>query len=315
MTTIDVYDRCPTPTVANALREFENDFHYPLGHDGWFRVSHGSDYTRFFRAMGEARCFVAQREGKVAGVISVARPTLRGPGSETIEAAYLADLKIAATAGGRTLLRLLRESVAWARRTPTTPGFSIVMDGTPRSPIAYTGRLGIPAYCELSQLMILRIPCLESSAPSSAARMSLHDVQLRHRSLTVDRFAPIGGDCSQRSELQPIGLINSDGNGCGIIEDTRRCKLLYRDDGNEMISAHLSCFGYRTPEDAVQLLQAAIQQCWQVDMPALFVSVPRRESDAIVKLLGRDDIVQAPATVFGHGFPEDSVWSVNTSEI
>ena len=96
MTTIDVYDRCPTPTVANALREFENDFHYPLGRDGWFRISHGSDCTRFFRAMGEARCFVAQREGKVAGVISVARPTLRGPGSETIEAAYLADLKIAA---------------------------------------------------------------------------------------------------------------------------------------------------------------------------------------------------------------------------
>lgn len=315
MTTIHVYDQCPAPTVATALGEFESHFHYPLGQHGWFHISHGSDYTRFFRAMGEARSFVAQREGKVTGVISVARPTLRGPDSTTIEAAYLADLKIAATAGGRTLLRLLRESVAWARRTPTTPGFSIVMDGTPQSPISYTGRLGIPAYCELCKLMILRIPCLESPTPSVATRSSLHDVQLRHRTLTEDRFATSGGDCSQRSQLQPIGLINSDGNGCGIIEDTRRCKLLYRDDGNEMISAHLSCFGYRTPEDAVQLLQAATHHCWQVDMPALFVSVPRQECDNIVKLLGQNDIVKAPATVFGHGFPEHSIWSVNTSEI
>ncbi len=189
------------------------------------------------------------------------------------------------------------------------------MDGTARSPLSYTGRLGIPAYSELSKLMIVRIPCCEPSEPCTPAEATLHDVRERHRFLTAGRFTTIGGDCSRRSQMEPLGLINHDGNACGIVEDTRRCKLLYRDDGSEMISAHLSSFGFRTPEDAATLLRGAVHRCWQLDLPALFVCLPQRECDIILKLLARNDIVKAPATVFGHGFPQGTDWSVNTSEI
>lgn len=315
MSTIVAFERCPDPKVAEQLERFEGQFHYPLGQHGWFRISHGSDYTRFFRAIGEARCFVARRDSEVTGVISVSRPTLYGPNGEPIEAAYVSDLKVAASAGGRTLLRLLREAASWARLQPATPGFSIVMDGTTRSPLSYTGRLGIPSYVELAQLMIVRIPCRVPSVASTAIESSLQEVRERHRCLSAGRFVISGGDSAERSQGQPIGLISHDGNGCGIVEDTRRCKLLYREDGSEIVSAHLSSFGYQTPDGAAKLLRAAMCQCWQMNMPALFVSLPRRESHTIVKLLDCSDVMMAPATVFGLGFPQGADWSVNTSEI
>ena len=57
----------PTPELARALATFEEQFTYPLGPDRWFRISHGDDYPRFFRAIGEAACFVAERDGRVVG--------------------------------------------------------------------------------------------------------------------------------------------------------------------------------------------------------------------------------------------------------
>ena len=54
----------PPPTaLARALDRFEGQFRYPLGPGRSFRISHGDDYPRFFRAMGEGACFVAERDG------------------------------------------------------------------------------------------------------------------------------------------------------------------------------------------------------------------------------------------------------------
>src|SRR5215470_7129143 len=44
----------PSPRLAGALAEFEEPFTYPLGADRFFRISHGADYTLFFRAQGNA---------------------------------------------------------------------------------------------------------------------------------------------------------------------------------------------------------------------------------------------------------------------
>jgi hypothetical protein len=315
VTSIHYLDAMPEPILAEALKEFESEFHYPLGKVRWFSISHGDDYTRFFRAIGNARCFVAERDGKVTGVVSVSRCRLRGPDGDVIDAAYFSDLKVAVSSGGRTLLKLLRDSVAWARETPTTPGFSIIMDGTTRDPTSYTGRLGIPKYVELAKLMILRIPSDRLVDPGAAVEASLSQVRERFRRFTPNQFATEGGDSVTRSQIEASGMILDNGRACGIVEDTRRCKLLYRDDGSEMISAHLSCFGYRSPADAVTLLNSAASWCRETGLPALFVSLPTADSEAVLKLLPRNDIVQAPATVYGFGLPAGKNWSVNTSEI
>jgi hypothetical protein len=115
--------------------------------------------------------------------------------------------------------------------------------------------------------------------------------------------------------MKATGMILTGGGACGILEDTRRCKLLYRDDGTEMISAHLSCFGYRSENDAASLVKSAAIRCREMGVPALFVSLPLAHSDAVLKLLPQDGIVRAPATVFGFGLPSGLDWSVNTSEI
>lgn len=66
--------------LAAALARFETQFTYPLGPGRSFRVSHGDDNVRFFRALGEARCFVAEREQRVLGVLGAALRPLMFPG-------------------------------------------------------------------------------------------------------------------------------------------------------------------------------------------------------------------------------------------
>lgn len=303
----------PDPRLAAALEQFETGFRYPLGKDHWFRISHGEDYTRFFRAIGTSRCFVATRHDDVAGVISVSRCQVRAPDGTDVDAAYLADLKVAGREG-RTLLRLLRQAVDWSLEGAKC-GFSIVMDGTAQDPTSYTGRLGIPKYIELGKLMILRIASVPAANTPNVPRVSLDAVRSRFHELTAADYAVGSGVPATRSKMDPTGMMLASGNACGILEDTRRCKWLFRDDGSEMVSAHLSNFGYTDSRDGLQLLRTVAHHCHQIDVPAFFVSIPARRYEAMSSLLGRDGVTEAPATVFGHGFRPGLDWSVHTSEI
>ena len=77
--TIHELRTAPPPELADALERFEEQFHYPLGSDRFFRISHGEDYPRFFRAMGEGVCFVAERDGEVLGAMGAALRRLALP--------------------------------------------------------------------------------------------------------------------------------------------------------------------------------------------------------------------------------------------
>src|SRR5262249_20302053 len=128
--------------LARALDRFEEQFRYPLGPGRFFRIAHGEDYARFFRAMGEGTCFVAEREGSILGVVSAALRRLILPGREERLAVYLGDLKIDPPArGGRTLPRLAGAVRQWVG-TRADAAFAVVMDGTRATPPRYTGRVG-----------------------------------------------------------------------------------------------------------------------------------------------------------------------------
>jgi len=316
MNDVHVLKEMPSHELASALREFEADFRYPLGASRWFRISHGDDYTQFFRAIGDASSFVATCDRTVNGVMSVARCQLRMPGGDRVDAAYIADLKLQQPPSGYTLLKLLRAAVFWGRSQACASGFSIVMDGTSRRPTAYTGRLGIPVYNELAKLTILRIPARREATEEGAMLSPLIETRRCFEELTQIGISIISGDPFARSKHQPCGLILSNGRACGVLEDTLRCKRLYDQNGDEMLSAHLSSFGYQSTEDAVCLLKSAGFHCHLRGLPAMFVAVPRADSDAIVVGLGADsDVVIAPATVFGIGLPDSLKWYVNTAEI
>ena len=120
--TVHVLRTAPPPELAQALERFEEQFRYPLGPGRFFRISHGEDYPRFFRAMGEGACFVAERDGRVLGVMGAAlrRPrTARGRG--TPGALSRRRENRPGGRGGRTLPRLAEAVRQWVERGRKRP--------------------------------------------------------------------------------------------------------------------------------------------------------------------------------------------------
>lgn len=311
--TIHVLQAAPPAELARALARFEAGFTYPLGPGRFFRISHGDDYPRFYRAMGEATCFVAERHGEVVGVLAAVIREVVGPDGRSIPTVYLGDLKIAAEArGGRLLPQLAREVVRWVEGR-VAAAFAVVMDGTPVTPNRYTGRLGIPPFCELGRVVVLRLP---TEGPGRVAQVvSPEQGMACFANLTGGRYVVGSGEPRERSETQPTWLIADQGQSCGRLEDTLRAKRLIADDTGEMRSAHLSYFAYRDVGNAATLLGEARQLAASRRFPALFVAVPSSDAAAIVHATGCAEAVLAPATVYGAGLEPGIPWVVNTAEI
>jgi len=305
----------PVPELARALAQFEGQFTYPLGPGRSFRISNGDDYPQFFRAIGDGVCFVAERGGEVLGVLGLAATRLRVEGARP--AIYLGDLKITPAArGGRVLVRLAEVAAEWCASRAAC-GFGVVMDGTPITPDRYTGRLGIPPFREAAKIAVLRLPASQTSIPFVQWEANAGAGEEFFARLTPDRFGTTGGNPAERSETTPLWLVAPGGDACARFEDTRRAKRLIADDGSEMMSAHLSCIGYRDLAALAELLRVARRVAAARGFPALFAAVPEAETAAVVSLIGEPGIVVAPATVYsaGPGLEPGREWSVNTAEI
>jgi hypothetical protein len=302
----------PPPELARALAAFETQFVYPLGPGRSFRIDHGDDYARFFRAMGEAVCCVAQRDG-VLGTLGAAVRCLLHPDGSAHEALYLGDLKIAPAArGGRTLLQLARCVEGWARPRVES-AFSVVMDGTAATPLRYTGRLGLPAFAELGKVIVLRLATSARAAAESGQPQERGSAC--YRELSAGRYAAAGGNPRERSHMEPCWLLHPDGRACGRLEDTRRAKRLYSDDGSEMLSAHFSCFAFRDTSAGAALLEAALGHAHALGFPALFVAVAPPDAGPLCARLAATEIVSAGATIYGTGLAPGPLWNINTAEI
>jgi hypothetical protein len=303
------------PELALALGRFEEQFRYPLGPGRSFRIEHGEDYPRFFRAMGEGACFVAEAEGSILGVIGAALRRLALPGGDERPVLYLGDLKIAPPArASRALLRLAGAVRQWVG-TRAEAAFAVVMDGTTATPIHYTGRVGLPQFFELGKVINLRLP-------TSGAAAELEDWVTNeelggdcYRRLCAGRYACPGGHPAERSETEPLWLMEPEGRACGRLEDTRRAKRLIADDGVEMLSAHLSCFAYQDPSAGIKLLRVALGHAARRGLPALFVAVAAPDAADFCRPLEGTAVVLAPATVYGTGLEAGPLWNINTAEI
>lgn len=310
--TIHPLTTCPPPALAAALARFEAGFTYPLGPGRTFRISHGDDYPRFYRAMGEAVCFVAERDGEVAGVLAAAIRPLARPDGTVRPAVYLGDMKVAPAArGGRALVRLAEAATTWATGR-VDAGFAVVMGGTAVTPDRYTGRLGLPAFREVARVAILCFPTA-GAASGGAVEVRAGDGEAVFHQLTAGRYAAAGGDPSERSETPPTWLSLPDGSACGRLEDTRRAKRLISDDGGEMVSAHLSCLAYTTDTAGLSLMATARSRAAALGFPAVFAAVP--EADAGRFAAAVPGAVVAPAAVYAAGVGPGAGWVVNTAEV
>src|SRR5262249_30973080 len=150
---------------------------------------HGDDYPRFYRAMGDARCFVALECGRVVGVLCAAlRPLLWPDGGERL-VGYLGDLKtVSDIRSGWVLLEFLAGVEAWGRRR-AAEAFGVVMDGTRATPDRYSGKVGIPLFSALGKTMVFRFPCSPATKGGECFTSVEPMVRERFRQLTSGRFA------------------------------------------------------------------------------------------------------------------------------
>jgi hypothetical protein len=306
----------PAPALARALAEFEARFTYPLEPGRSFRISHGEDYPRFFRSMGQAACFVAEHDGRVLGVVGVAVRPLVMPDGSRVQAAYVGDLKV--DAGVRGMLafpRLSRAAEAWARPRATA-AFGVVMDGTRANPSRYTGRAGVPAFLELGKIVVLRFPTAPAASVEEDPWVSTPARgEECYIALSRGRYAWTGGVPAERSESAPMWLVHPEGLACGRLEDTRLAKRLIDSDGVEMLSAHLACAAWRTPCAGAALIRAARGHAARRGKPAVFASMAPEDAAVLDGALGPIDKVIAPARVYGVGLHAGPAWNINTSEI
>jgi hypothetical protein len=307
----------PSPALARALMEFEFPFTYPLGPGKFFRISHGADYTLFFRAQGDGCCFIAGHQGRVIGALGTSIRRLWLPDGTERAVAYIGDLKVANHArGGTVLLRLARAAEAWLR-PKVEAAFGIVMDGTPLTPDGYTGRAGIPGFQDLGRLTVFRIAgCGEDCHGDSGHFATTRETGLAcYRRLSLGHYAcPTGETHAARSQVTPVWLMKQDGSACGMLEDTRKAKQLISGDGSEILGAHLSCFACSTVSAGAELIGVALEQAVRLGLPALFVAVAEPDAQELCASLHSCDVLAAPATVYGAGLALGA-WNINSSEI
>jgi hypothetical protein len=306
----------PSPAMARALAEFEVPFTYPLGPGRFFRITHGEDYTLFFRTMGEEAYFVAEHQDKVVGVLGTSVRRLSNPQGAECAVAYLGDLKISAGARGGLVLGRLARAAQECLRPRVAAAYGVVMGGTASSPDAYTGRAGIPAFQELGRLIVLRLSVERQATPTVPLGLQAapETGAACYRELSRGRYASPPVEALKRSQIRPVWLMKPDGSACGMLEDTRKAKRLIDDDGSEMVSGHLSYFAFKNAAAGVELVRAALGLLPSFGLPALFVAVCEPDSESLCKILTDVCVLPAAATVFGTGLIP-GLWNINSAEI
>ena len=318
--TIHQLSSSPPLELGIALEEFEQSFLYPLGSQQRFRISHGREYLPFFRAMGEVTLLVAEHKGEVLGTLVLVRRIVRvrtAEGTQEQPAYYLCDLKLRAEWRRTPLLTRL---IAAARKQIETSGchrcYCVVMDGTGRLPTDYTGRMGIPPFERLGEIMVMRLSSRETLPVDHHVRgVPVSDVEDLCAQIRGAGVTAACGLSSERSLMTPLGFIDSVGQACGKLEDTRRGKRLHLESGEELLSAHLSNWAWTDARAAVRVLRQALAASLQHDFPALFAAMPRQWYPQLAPLLHLLQIQEAPATIFGTGFDLYQDWWIDTAEI
>lgn len=304
----------PEVWMATALTRFENEFSYPLGDGARFRITHDGDGWRFFHALGEAAYAVAHADERVLGVLGAALRRVVCPDGRSVPMLYLGDLKIASDArGGRSLLRLAH-AIQQHFHGRTRQAYAVVMDGTAALPTTYTGRLGIPAFAAADALCVLWIRTGPTTAEAGAP-VSNDVGRACFAALGTGRYHMPHGDPAARSQQPPRWLVSADGAAGGRLEDTLRAKRLRTTSGEDMRSAHFSCFCYRTLDDGLRLLDGALALAAHAGYPMLFTAVAPSDAERVRQHFGNRLRSLAPATIFTTGVPSGGRWIISTADI
>ncbi len=312
-------DSMPPLPLQQALANFEHQFTYPLGAVGSFRIEHGQDYSGFCRAMGPGRSFVVEKDNQVKAAIGTSIRTLNTPDGK-VQAAYICDLKTNQNANcGRALLVCMEAALVWCK-PQAQAAYGVVMDGTVADPAVYSGRFGIPHFASVARVAVLQI----SLAPRDTSSAKNISVEIVSEPTSRQQFATLAngyycasGTPHERSSIEPIWFASSGASGC--LEDTRKVKRLIRDNGSEIVAAHLSNFAYTNVDAAASMINCAATLAAAQNFQCLFVSFPWQDCLPIVQSLPQLKVMVASATIYAHApahaLTAGSPWFIHSSEI
>lgn len=300
--TVHCLQQPPEAWLSEELQRFEQQFDYPLGAESRFRISHGTDYLTFFAAMGRARVYLVEHAGAVLGTLAhVEREAVLGESPRLVH--YLCDLKVAPEArGGRVLARLMAEARRHIVASSSHACYAVVMSGTGKLPTDYTGRLDVPVFPRVAEIMVLRISSAAITAPDDgSAREEIPGM----------RFP--GGRTELRSLMKPQVLAVA--GASAVLEDTRRGKRLWNSQGEELRNAHLSQMQFASAGSCAALLESALTKAHEAGFDAIFTALPLRVWKGLQKDLAGFAIQEAAAAIYGYDLPAGFDWWVDTAEI
>lgn len=333
-------------TDHDKISNFEAGFRYPLSATEHFSISHGADYSLFYRSMGKSLVLAVEQDELPIATVAATIRELRAPGGTIHRCAYIGDLKYRKSAGAsRKLLSLLLELQDWCIQNADS-ALAVVMGGTQNLPDSYSGRLGLREMKQLGTMHIYRIP-LQSPDSSHEFKQAEQIASARAHSIidTSPRnffsFKPNLNDDSDSectSIISPIWLgTNAPGSttaagssespsvdcAVGCLQDTRRAKRLFREDGSEISNAHLTNFYFDSIDSAASIIESALESARENDFEALFLSLDTERSQQLSAVLEKLGATKSEAIIYGAGviaeeqFNDHSNrnWCINSSEV
>jgi hypothetical protein len=283
--------------IRQALNHFEKQFHYALGKDKHFTISHGQHYENFFRSIGSETIFIAHENGSVIGTLAVVERTLIIEG-KTSSALYLADLKVSPQRK-QALFQLLQSASQSFDSYSELPQFGVVMQDEnmeQHSPQTYTGRLGVASFEKLADIAIIRYPLHSKEGSCSINSDFLTNLP---NPVTMHDICLPSDQTQLRSKYEPRTYHHPALAVSAILEDTLKSKNLFCEH-QEICSGHLTCFSYNTPTQAIEFIKKLEGFAAQF-YPALFFAVPKHEQHIFLDTL--ENSSNAPASIYGRNKP------------
>jgi len=307
----------PGAELRRMIREFEATFLSPLGDGRFFRIDYGNDRTAFIRTLGPGKCFAAEKEGRIVGVVEIAIVNLRYPDGSEHPAQYIADLKLLPEVRGTLVMgRLVQKGIAWGN-THTESGFTMVLDSTPIKPTAYTGRAGIGALSEVAKTMVVRLPVTPAGSSRDDERylVSREEGEMAHERLALGRYTVRGGFPEARSSVPPAWMVHQGGRACARFEDRRNVRRLIADDGTELKPVYLSCFAFTDARAAVDLVIAALHRAHALGYRAVRLCMPPGDLSALQCVLGPGVLAGMPGAIYAVAELPYADWNISAAEV
>jgi len=297
------------------LQRFEQHFSYPLDKSTNFRIEHGLDYSLFFRSIGQGISFLAEIDRDIVASIGLSKRRVLLPSGEITKALYIGDLKIIPEyRRGKVLWNLVNSATEWIGDTSNALG--LVMKGTSLLPNQYTGKAGVPPFEELGKSVLYRLKSSSDHPENISWRGTQEEVTTIYEKLMKGRMGLIVENPYLRSLASPIWLRSPQGDACGILEDTRKAKRLFRiSDNKEIISTHLGQFTFSSPKAGAELIHQALHLTSKQGIPAMFLALPQDKADEISSLLMTNPEITTTIGVYGNGISKHNYWHVNSSEV